>query len=68
MGRRGVPAASLLSKGASYQGKRPVGGRPDQRRSAIIAQSRATDTRPATPLYGCRGYAAPRYDSQTDAF
>jgi hypothetical protein len=31
-GRRGVPADPLLSNRASYQGKRPVGGRPDQRR------------------------------------
>ena len=31
-GRRGVPADPLLSNRASYQGMRPVGGRPDQRR------------------------------------
>jgi hypothetical protein len=37
MGRWGVPADPLFSNRASYQGKRPVGGRPDQRRFVIIA-------------------------------
>ena len=37
MGRWGVPADPLFSDRASYQGKQPVGGCPDQRRSVIIA-------------------------------
>ena len=37
MGRWGVPAGPLFSDRASYQGKRPVGGRPDQRRLLIMA-------------------------------
>jgi hypothetical protein len=37
MGRRGVPADPLFSNRASYQEKRPVGGRPDQRRLIIMA-------------------------------